>query len=80
MHASCGLASLRGVPRGEVLGGVRSDFSSPPKTFSCANHCVFEIICMLAKYSVQGFKTQCGKLEIYWIKCLFTVNAVKQKG
>jgi hypothetical protein len=61
---SVAVATPRACRVDRVLGGVRPDFSSSPQTFSCANHCVFEIIWMLAKYSVQEFKTQCGELEI----------------
>ena len=67
---SVAVATPRACRVDRVLGGVRPDFSSSPQTFSCANHCVFEIIWMLGKYSVQEFKTQCGELEIF--KYLFT--------
>ena len=74
---SVAVATPRACRVDRVLGGVRPDFSSSPQTFSCANRCVFEIIWMLGKYSVQEFKTQCGELEIF--KYLFTVNTVKRE-
>ena len=62
----------------KALGADFGDLLHMPVTFWQGNGYVFETTLLPSKSPVQGFKSQCAKLEI-WITLLI-MSTVKQEG